>query len=104
MFVEQKEFGEVRELSGWQRVLLKAADVIEKYGHAKRCYSPLANGERCAGLAIVAAHGQTDDHEEAVARLQKAVGGYITLWNDEPERTADEVIAKLRAVALGHGD
>jgi hypothetical protein len=91
------------ELDDASRLLLRAADLMERDGFAQHCYTPGPNGERCAGLAMVAVWGGGDEdaHEEALRRLRRVVGRYIHVWNDAPGRTGAEVIAKLRAVALG---
>ena len=70
----------------------------------------------CVYGAILAAQGQIVLHYgdvcgaglEAVRRLERVVGvapglaeGWgAAIWNNAPERTKDEVVAKLRAVAL----
>lgn len=76
--------------------LLRAAAFLEESG--------LWGVQHCAWTAInCSAHGITK--MEASARMFKALGadnvGGIFRWNDTVGRTQDEVVAKLRAVALG---
>lgn len=98
MFVEEKAKGEVKELDEASQILMDAAALIEKHGFWK-------NGSgldgRCAMLAIAyIAKGRS--YTEARLRFTKAIGGSdvrdIYSWNDAHSK--DEVIAKLRAVAL----
>lgn len=97
------------ELDAASKILLKAAAVIEERGLAKgeRCN---AKGAMCVHGAIAfAAHGdphawEQDDGRLAVTRMVEAVDpgcGGAAQWNNARERTKDEVVAKLRAVALG---
>lgn len=112
MFVEHKEVGEVKELDAASRLLLKAADCIEERGLAKNCQQD-AKGRLCAYGALMLANGGTPEGfndgrdraaiREASERLTKAVGCKYgpASWNNAPERTKAEVVAKMRAVALG---
>lgn len=119
MFVEEKEVGEEAKLDEATKLLLKAADVLERHG--------LAKGIRCDGLgshcvlgAIDVAAGYDPDFGEgddeksdawksAVRRLSDALPLMSHLgsnwnaaeWNNAPERSQFEVVSKLRAVALG---
>lgn len=92
-------------------VLDKAADIIERGG---LCKSKLQAGDaRCARGAIMDAMGMTisgffisEPKFRAVDyTLARAIYGNehvsdaVAHWNNAPERTADEVIAMLRAVA-----
>ncbi len=36
---------------------------------------------------------------EAISAMQKVAGGPLLHWNDQPERTAEEVVAAFRAAA-----
>lgn len=102
MFVEEKAKG---ELDATAQLLLKAADLIERDGWGEGdCIEH--------GYCIYAALVKADDPKAfntarasaAGWRLVKALGLHrisdLFHWNDAPERTAAEVIAKLRAVAL----
>ncbi len=80
-------------------VARKAADLLERDGW---CQGRLVGnkGDHC----ILGALDAVDPSEDA--RFLKAtsdfilrVKGAVTLWNDAPERTANEVIALLRQVA-----
>lgn len=106
------------ELDEPAKLLLKAADLIEKYGLAKWMTCD-AEGRMCLRGAIRVAGGaekargitawwRSDDMEkEADARIRRSLGDRSDFgdtsadWNNAYERTKDEVVAKLRAVALG---
>lgn len=103
------------------KLLLKAAALIEEYGLAKHIQCD-TTGRLCAVGAIVKADGGVPYGEgnlwtgarsmtkvgleahkrfaEALAEITPLQSDPIASWNNTPERTADEVIAKLRAVAL----
>jgi hypothetical protein len=89
------------ELDEASKLLLKAAVLIEEHG-LWQGDPRKAVGGICAILAIPRDSPAAYDAQE---RLIKAVGGtrivHVFEWNDAPERTAAEVCAKLRAVALG---
>lgn len=94
------------ELDEISHILLKAADYIEKHGHIKgKLWDNY--GRVCA---IGAVGKVADDHffvkrdsQEALIRLEAAVGGVCNIgiaeWNNKPERTPEEVIAKFKEVA-----
>ena len=90
------------------RLLLRAAEVIEHRGWCQNEYTT-SDGRLCVLGAVKTARGLSprDDEdaddlvEKACERLYNAVGNRVHLWNDRPGRTQDEVVAKLRAVALG---
>lgn len=108
-------------LEPWQQLLLDGADYIEKHGwcqHALRTNE----GRVCVRGALVSAIGDTEsfvyfisldrlltDTQAAMVHaaddaLCRAVGDGSShsapLWNNAPERTAAEVVAKMREVAL----
>ena len=92
------------DLDNDSRILLKAAYLIESNG--------LAKFERCNGLGYCvigaigfAASGDSDDdYQPAIQRMVRGVGvadwWKLADWNNDDERTPEEVVAKLRAVAL----
>jgi hypothetical protein len=96
------------------KLLLKAAAIMEERGLAQGEYV-LGNGAVCIYGALYTAQDavkcmrDADDHpvfREAKGRLSDNLmngpGGMgIINWNDKLGRTKDEVVAKLRAVALG---
>ena len=118
MFVEHKEAGEFTTpaLDEASRLLLKAAALLEEHGW---CQHERSNaGRHCVlGALDEAAGGDRNwGHKDerapwwgAVQRLVSAVGATHPIginwaaanWNNQPGRTKEEVIAKLRAVALG---
>lgn len=82
-------------------ILERAADHIVAHGWWNGGDSSLP-GAQCASNAIckyIGPGSYTDAHRALVA----AIGGYcvrdIFRWNDAPERTKEEVVAMLRAVA-----
>ena len=93
---------DVSRLDDAGEVLLKAAEIIEERGW---CQNALSNG---TGFCAVGALGMASRERggqgftEAWARLEANVLGLnVADWNDNPFRTKEEVVAKLRAVALG---
>lgn len=109
MFVETKREGELAApLEAWRALLLRAADYIERHGH---CKFALVNiwGNVCAmGALDAAATGNPlrpdfgGDVGKAYENLSKVVGDIVD-WNNAPERTATEVTAKMREVAVSGG-
>lgn len=92
-------------------ILTRAADLIDKRGHAKRTYqSP--DGALCVRGAIVKAVSLRFSFKRssltpaaatvAITALRRHVGflpaGEIS-WNDAPERTKAEVVTALRGAA-----
>lgn len=82
----------------------KAADLIEEHGHAKGKFED-ADGCVCLFGAInLAENGNADEWsgEEAALAQAKALGfdsvNDLLHWNDAPERTQAEVLARLRSV------
>jgi hypothetical protein len=85
-------------------VLTKAADLIEQGGHCKG--TPRWGTAYCASEAIYAACPElvTKPTGRTCRAARRAFydaihSPGITSWNDAPERTADEVVAKLREAA-----
>lgn len=83
------------------KLLLRAAALIEERGLCQGVGTD-GSGRLCmlAALGAVEGCGSWAVHE-ATGRMHKAVGWPCYLWNDVPGRTKEEVVAKLRAVALG---
>lgn len=88
------------------QVLDRAADAIDKYGHAKKS---LRNGDGalCAmGAMNWVLYGDANwirgpAHESdlpAYMTLMAAVGPVVD-WNNAPDRTHDEITSTMRAVA-----
>ena len=100
------------QLEEWQKLLLKAADLIESYGLAKHTTCNNRGAMCLRGALLVAAgaervrHGPdmgqaSNDVLEADNKMRAAVRSNPAMWNNEPARTEKEVVAKMRAVALG---
>jgi len=78
---------------------LKAIEIIEQKGW---CQGKLMNnqGEVCmAGAIQMATYQSVALQGKALKLMHKTLGTLISRWNDAPERTKDEVIAKLREIA-----
>lgn len=106
-----------RLLDPVSKVLLDAADYMEKHGHAKKQLQS-ETGAVCLRGAIYAAIGLTvSSHwdkesfklfyaaDERVNRClfpndQDAYSSRHIAWNNEDERRAEEVVAALREAAL----
>lgn len=90
------------------KLLLRAADVIEAQGWCQK-FVGSRDGKVCLEGALMVAYGKSPTElieasrvpMEASRRVRRAVGTDAFRWNDEKGRTKDEVVAKLRAVALG---
>jgi hypothetical protein len=99
-------------------VLDKAADHLERVGHHKGYLyderqakgAAIESCRVCAvGAILVAAHGKPrypDDEplvggisDLAILALTDHVDGPVPTWNDEPDRTADEVVTAMRQTA-----
>src|SRR5271170_880612 len=95
------------------RSLLGAAEQIEKHGHAKHILKD-ANGSMCflGALEEVGCFVGTELNRSAAVAVCKVVGlkhtryddftsrgavGKVVAWNNEDERTAQEVIDAMRA-------
>lgn len=77
-----------------------AADIIETKGHVKgACISP--SGAQCTLQAMeTGSRGVNKLFQDCEARFRRVnnVDNVIS-WNDEPDRTQEEVIAALRLAA-----
>lgn len=109
MFVEEKRQGEVTEtatLTDEQRALLKAADLIEEHGHVQGRYGNERVGFCILGALHMAVGIKSPDSVPDDPVVAAAVNKYLATaikaraddWNDSHSK--DEVVAKLRAVAL----
>lgn len=102
---------ETKPLTEVQRVLLRAADELERRGHCKGVlFGP--RGEVCLRGAIMAAlglnsHADYWDRHMLMAphfnAADEAVANYLKCdvvdWNNAPGRTKEEVVAALRSAA-----
>ena len=88
------------ELDEASKVLLKAADLIEEFGHCQSGSFHGRDGSSCVLGALSSVTLFSDLYEQAVHRLQGALGRrYISDWSDNTPTA--EVLAKLRSVSLG---
>lgn len=101
MFVETKEAGEAHRVCGASQLLLDAAELIDRHGHAKG-----AHVDDCGRMCVLGALGfrlykfPSAEMTSAVARMENFISQTIPHWNDDPGRTKEEVVATLRAVAM----
>ena len=93
------------ELDEASKVLLRAADYIEKWGW---CQYDLrdARGRVCLMGAIYSVAGEQGLMKDAIEKTLFAFNSFAdgplpSTWDDAPGRTKEEVCAKLRSVALG---
>lgn len=93
------------DAAGW--ILWNAADLIERNGWCQNAAWKMddKNGQvihsYCVSHAIIlAANAANELPIEATHRMQRAVGGVISIWNDILCRTQTEAVAKLRETAL----
>lgn len=94
----QEHLVPVETLEEWQRLLLRAANLIETHGHCKHVTRDAA-GRYCLIEAI--AECGVSGFRKATSAIDDAVGRDCIEWNNAPERTAEEVISTMRRVALG---
>lgn len=86
-------------------VLERAADLIEPEGRWRQKNGGVRGACWCASTAIDAAHpdGFAPDAQRFLANLVSPGAGLaivrVWYWNDAPERTQAEVVAKLREAA-----
>ena len=97
-------------------ILEDAADYIEQHGWCQQDYFN-ANGNVCTQGAIMAVRTRyeadniniystsndidtiTEAFLEALDQVSLFVGDAVSLWNDDPDRTKEEVVKTLRKVA-----
>lgn len=91
-------------LEPWQKILLDAADILEKKGWVRSHYHHA--GRSCAiGAIAIATSGNANGTHIGTVAGKTAVGelmdyiGNIPYWNDHVAKDGKEVIATLRAVA-----
>ena len=78
---------------------LKAIEVLEQRGWCKGHLSN-SKGEVCmAGAIQIATSTNAPLRDETLNLMHTTLGTLISKWNDAPERTKDEVTAKLREMA-----
>lgn len=89
----------------FKQVCSEIADHIEKVGWIQGAAYKFTPGRRCdeSPCCVIGALNITcrDNDEFFTVRrcLQACLGEPIATWNDEPGRTKEEVIAKLREIA-----
>jgi hypothetical protein len=96
-----------RLLTQEARILLDAADLIETHG---LCKDALHEGGRYCAMGAIARAAEIPlcdayiypitQTRAAVKLLRQICSSSIADWNDAPERTAEDVVAALRAAAI----
>ena len=86
-----------------KKILLKAADKIDKFGWIRGAYGNELIGY-CIGEAIHASGGRRDlIGERDLDTIRLALGfrnrWELPKWNDQPERTKEQVIERLQLAA-----
>jgi hypothetical protein len=86
------------------QLLTDAADIIARYGHTKHVLHDMRGYCALGALELAAEHNRLRLRDpralvEARFALADYVHGPVPKWNDEPSRTAAEVVATLRACA-----
>ena len=96
---------ETKPIEPWRRILLNAADFMERRGHVKGSLCD-DDGRVCVIAAINfvdygAYHWGIDSDASTIAwdRLCKHIGGSPIAFNNSPDRTGAEIIATMRACA-----
>ena len=102
MYVEEKKLGET-EIDGAAKILLDAADHIERHGWCQNVYTN-GLGDVCIMGTLLQVVQWPDYLEgrakEVFPRLKKYLGvTRVDDWNDEPGRTKEQVVAALRGGA-----
>ncbi len=79
------------------RTLRRAADMIERQGWCQGQWA-----DKHGRVCIMGALGDTESDPAAFCaachRLSTHLGQRLSMWNDEPGRTKDEVLAMLRSL------
>jgi len=92
----------LRLLTPAARILLEAADYIETNGHCKHVYRVGNKACLLGAIDIVLEKEHAEPFRFHVVNAMEVYLGTVDVayWNDAPARTAEEVIAALRSVAL----
>jgi hypothetical protein len=94
-------------------LLVRAAEVLERYGWCQGVYGRYNTGPFCVFSAMLQAQIDLDASDEefglAERALKRAIGpswdkgnSYLRIerWNDDAERTFDQVVTLLRQVGM----
>ncbi len=101
MYEPSKLFDPTPVVEAWRQVLLDAAEYIRVHGHCKG--EGIARDGRVCSIGAIFSVADTDSTwlaQHHLAAYLRRSGEFIVSFNDAPERTADEVIAALRAAAV----
>jgi hypothetical protein len=87
------------KLEPWRRLLPDGADLIEQRGHVKDRMED-ASGRLCVVAAVYkASGGRSKLAVPALAHLDRHLGRRSEDFNNDPETTAADVVAEMRAAA-----
>ena len=97
MFLENKKEGEVTT-EEWRTMFVAAADYIRKNGHCKKV--AFDGNKACFfGALWIVSDAKEIYFTTLLPKGMKYFSGTPIEWNDAPERTAEEVVAKLEEIA-----
>lgn len=89
-----------RLLTAEAKLLLDAADCIEKYGWCQG-HAQDDKGRVCVLGAMVYGAASYEDWQRAIDKIIRQTNVLeIASWNDAPGRTMEEVVSMLRAAAI----
>jgi hypothetical protein len=87
------------EEGAWRQALLDAADYLESHEWIQHQSQTRNDGAVCIVGAIATVCVYSKPYARALKELTLSIGRDPLMWNDQPGRTKQEVIAKLRACA-----
>jgi hypothetical protein len=92
---------EVKPLAAWQMKYFDAANDIARHGWLQGKLGEMG-GPRCLIGAMLAAEVSNEEARHLMRYLGVSQGhyGYISLWNDDPRRTREQVVFALRDCAM----
>lgn len=89
------------------QVYLDAADILERDGWGRGQYYDPVTGRRCAaGALMTIISGCLPSHGKYAFAAMTYIGcsNSILVWNDDSERTQEEVVALFRKLGSGEVD
>lgn len=107
MYLDQSQPSSTETLAPHQKILLRAAELIEEFGWRQEAFGDKTRG-MCAVGAIMEAGTELDfvhDREIMVAtedklaehlKLRYSLIPHVPAWNDMTGRTKEQVVATLR--------
>ena len=97
MYLEEKKLGETEIIDEVGKILLEAADYIERHGWCQNVYQN-GLGNACVMGALLQVVRTTSRDGKSLSRLRKYLDvTSLENWNDAPDRTKEQVVEALRA-------